>query len=455
MRTWNWNKYVILFQRVQAKQIRRSVEYLRDITQKLAIFMDLSVNRSPATFNRINKGLTDMVKSVTQADIAFLHSVLKDYYTGYENRQAIIVDNLKILLEQMSGHSSGARDESMISSEIKYPIGLAKFLNVSVNAFLSIDDYLERQIKDAPISLIPNDYNECKDELGSMGTILIHPTQISWNQNNLIQHNTDFINSYPDFYTISNMRDCVSGLELKLNHIFALTVHLTHTMNNYFGQGNGTDFGEHIIGLGNDLDILQNSIDWLSVQLSSYSENRTTKIELADTISNSLLLKIKQSMNRVISVINVNVIEYLLSRTNDLDMDIPMMYMKTLDAMRTLAPYYEVADVENKLRVLQIWRHPVVRLYTGDVLQFMHPASEAWRTWPLSVPMDEFILNGNAAKLVSSMVKEYNKVLRGELLRIRSRFDKVRNDVITSFARVLNDLTNVRMESAMAEDFIL
>ena len=389
-----------------------------------------------------------MVKLVGQADMDFLHGIVNDYRTGFNIQHAIIVHNLERLLEEVSGHLGDARNRSIFSSQTLYSDGFTTLLNTSLNAFLSMNFDTERRIKDTPSSLVPFTSNECQHELTTIETFFSNPSQIPGNQNTAT-------NRYPDFYAIKNVRDCVNGLEIKLHNLFSSTGDLVHVMNNSVGRGSDFEYGEHLSEITIDLDILQNDTIWLSKQLSSYSENRTTKIELANRISQTMLSKIKHSMNHIIAFIDVNVTEHLLYRTKELDIDMPMVYARALNAMRTLAPYYESADVGNKLRVLQIWRHPMAKLGSGDVLQFMHPASEAWRTWPLSVPMDEFILNGNAAKLISSMVKEYNTVLRDELLRMRSQFNKARNDVISAFEKVLGDLKDVRIESVMADDFIL
>ena len=445
---------IVFFQRVQASHMKYFIESLHNVIGNLNHFIGLSVNRSAASFNRINIGINKMVQLVVQADLEYLNGILTDYHDGYEVQHAIIVYISQVLLQDTFPLLSLVVSGDWLVTENETLSTLyAQMLTRSLNDVLSVNANPKSGTKDAPSRLLHGPHNDCEQYIES---ILNQWSMYTERRDKAFQQNVSSINISYEFYMVQNIYNCIKGLESNLNGISFITDELNNTMTQPGDKGDDLDFYKHSEKMSNELNILQNVSDWLSQKLSAYSENRTTKISLANQITSSMLLNIKEAMNRILSLINVDVIEPLLSRSSDVDKDVPRLYRKILNAMRSLTPYYDgTAAVEDKLRLLQIWRYPLARMDTTDVLQFMYPLSEAWRTWALSVPLHEFVSSGSAVKVVSSMVNEYSTVLTKELLQMRSLHENSRNNVIKNFKKVLGDLARIQTESAMADDFVL
>ena len=415
------------------------------------------MNRSVAAFNRINIGIANMVTMVAQADLETMHGMLSNYQTGYESHHAIIVYNLEILIEEASVLMGGVVDGSVLIGEHTILNGILKLVNASLDALKSVDSIPDQGIKDAPSHLMHNDRNDCDNAIKGMEVFLNHSSVASDKDNPdiSVERTRSYINKLHDFYKMQRARGCITGLVLNLNTLLSLTADLEGSMKHVRDAVDGFNFEDLLKKMRSDLDILKDSIDGLSEQLLAYSRNKNTKINISNEITDAMLSDIEKAMNHIISVITVDVIEPFLLQTSDLNRNIPLMYLKTLNTMRVLEPHYDDRDIENKLRALKIWRHPEAMLNTVDVLQFTYSASEAWRTWALSVSLDDLVLSGSATKLISSMVNGYTIVLRYELLRMKSEFENARNDVIENFKKFLIDLNEVRMESIMEDDFIL
>ena len=398
-----------------------------------------------------------MITLVAEVDLELVKGILSNYYTGYEARGAIIVYSLQILIEETSTRLNKVFDESVSTLENRTLTGMIKIISASLDALRSANSFPEQGIKDAPSHLLHSNPYGCEDAITSMMVNLSRSSVVTNRGNRFIsiQQTQSQINNLHDFYKMQRVRGCVTGLELSLNAILSLTIELERSMNYISIIRDAIVYGDDLKITRSDLDILKDNIDWLSEQLSDYSQNRTTKIKLSNQINEAMLSDIVNAMNHIISVINVDIIEPFLFHTRNMGREIPRMYLNILNAMRMLEPYYDEMDIEEKLRALKIWRHPVAILDTVDVLQFMYPASEAWRSWALSVSLNELVLSGSAAKTISSMVKEYTTVLTDELLRMRSEFDNDRDDTTETFNKVSTDLKKVRTESVMEDDFIL
>ena len=418
--------------------------------------MVLTKDRSAAAFNRINIGISSMMTLVAKADLDFLYEAISDYRTSYEAHT--IVYSLQMLLEETPVLFHGVVNGSVFTRENITLAGIIKLLTESLNTLLSGDSFPRYEIKEAPSRLLHAHQNECEHTLIGIAELLsnssVNPIQEKQNKSIFIQQSTSYIDKLQDFYAMQEVHSCITGLESSLNTLFSLNINLKPIIEQYKSAGE-FDYGGHLKKMRNDMDILHDNIDWLSERLSAYSENRTTMIKLSNEITEDTLSDIKIAMDHIIAVIDSDVIEPLLFQTSGLERDIPLVYMKTLDVMRSLAPYYDDMDVENKLRALMIWRHPKAILDSNDVLQFKYPASESWRTWALSVSLEEFVLSGSASKSVTSMVGEYSTVLTGELLRMRSELTSAKNDMNNTLMQVLADLKQVRMESLMEDDFVL
>ena len=199
---------------------------------------------------------------------------------------------------------------------------------------------------------------------------------------------------------------------------------------------------------------LEATATWLLEQITAYSGNRTTKIMLSRSISGSMLSNIQITLDRIVSVVERKIINTLLSMANALSSTLKQLYSKSLGVFATLVPIYDDTDIEDRLRSLKIWRYPVARLETADVLQFKYRVSESWRSWKMDTTLEEFVAGGHATKATSRTIELYRDILKSELLRIQAKCRDARQDVIRAITDVIDDFTNVHIESLMGSDFV-
>ena len=130
-------------------------------------------------------------------------------------------------------------------------------------------------------------------------------------------------------------------------------------------------------------------------------------------------------------------------------------YARAFDDIPSLVPFYDRSDIEDRMRALKIWRHPVARLRTAGILQFKHPTSESWRTWNVSSNLQDFGISGNAITVISTFIEEYIQTIESELIQIGMESTHARDDVIQTFKSVIDDFSNVRFESTMGSNFVM
>ena len=194
---------------------------------------------------------------------------------------------------------------------------------------------------------------------------------------------------------------------------------------------------------------------WLSKQLKAYSENKTAKIELSKVLTHSMFSGLQFTLDHIVTAVERKHINPLLSMTNRILWNINDWYIKSMNVITALLPFYDNSGIDDKVRTLKIWRHPVVRFKTADILQFKYQASESWQSWGLSTTLEEFVLSGTATKVISTTIEENRKVLQSELTRIGIECKRASEDVIRSFKDVIDDFRMVHKESVMGSDFIL
>ena len=162
----------------------------------------------------------------------------------------------------------------------------------------------------------------------------------------------------------------------------------------YTGQGIDEDDYWNI--LRKDLDNLKAISTLMNSHLLSYVANKTTKIELSNSIGRHTLSSLERSFDRLISATMSKGLQPLLKKASELGKDMPSWYKEVLGILQMSVPGYE----DRGVKFLHIWRHPVALLETEEILNFRYSVFDAWRSWETSTNFANFIVSGNAGRLV-------------------------------------------------------
>ena len=256
-------------------------------------------------------------------------------------------------------------------------------------------------------------------------------------------------------YKLYESNKCVSELPSELESLLHTIKTINEEVVQFINAGSVFSSVGYLETERHYLETMQATAVWLSEQLTAFSENRTTQIKMSNEITHTKLQKMERTLNHIVSAVERKAIAALLSRANSILQNLQHWYYRSLTAIPNLVPFYDDSAIEDKMRALRIWRHPVARLKTADVLQFKYPASESWRSWELSTGLNYFVLSGRATNMVSNMLGEYIYTLRSQLTHVRLKCKRARRDVSGAFKDVVDHLTNVRIESSMGSNFVL
>ena len=257
-----------------------------------------------------------------------------------------------------------------------------------------------------------------------------------------------------ELYEMHTLNKCVNELQSQFESIVRAMDKANTQILHIFELSPKFENTEYLETEREHLYKLEATATWLLEQITAYSGNRTTKIDLSKSISGSMLSNIQITIDRIVSVVERKLINTLLSMTNGISSTLMQLYSKSLGFFSALVLVYDDTDIEDRLRTMKILRYPEARLATADILQFKYRASESWRSWEMDTTLQEFVAGGHATKATSRKIELYRDVLKSELLRIRTKCRHARQEVIRAITDIIDDFTNVHIESLMGSDFV-
>ena len=417
------------------------------------MFVRFHVLIAPKTFQRIDFALNNLIRLVAHADVIFMNQIITDYYNAYMRIYEKVLDRITILINEISLHLhlhtsvNGSATAGHDTSSVRASMIL---LTDSISYLLSLDPTM---FKNAPSRFV-NDklrWNICQDLLRDMNNSLsqvmlmqsvvwpnaTRPVEVSFRLSGLFRRSV-FNKCTDEFYVTFN----------SLVHTFKkLQMEIVNSSTNFYD--------DYLEDENVDLSTLNVIKTWLSKQLMLYSENQTTQIKLAKEVTESKRPDINQILDRILSVVRRKVIKPLVSATDNVPKYLKMWYSKSLGAIQNLAAYYDSNDIEDKVRTLMIWRHPVARWATSDILQFKYTPSESWHSWEKSVSLQDVVQTGRAAAKIGTIMEDYSQVLKNELLRMEMEYKDAKDDVVHVLRNVKDYFSRIHSESLLDESFVL
>ena len=94
------------------------------------------------------------------------------------------------------------------------------------------------------------------------------------------------------------------------------------------------------------LNQLEDTASWLSDKLTAYSTNRTTKVELSQSITQTMLSDTELILNHLLSAVERKGINPLQSTSEGMLRNVKQWYSKALNAIPYLIPFYDDNGIE-------------------------------------------------------------------------------------------------------------
>ena len=440
---------MVLFQRIDGEYIKESFHSLRSIKTKLNTFMHSITDVFRTAFQRMHLALNNLMAFLVLEDFQLMQQILHDCLNVYASRYGMVVDRTQLVIGEMMGMLPATINESH-QLQRYIPERIMKASSAVLAASFQTQWSLDANHLDTLIDNIPRRLVSDRWRLRDCQTFQTNIT-------NLLQNPFSHYDM-KELYTLLKKHTsnrCVSELPSKLESSVHVIDDISSEIRQVFRIENAFDNAAYLETETDYLNNIQATAEWLSDQLIAYSENRTTQIKLSTELTQSTLSDIQHNLDRIAFAVDRDTINPLLSRSNIMLRNVKRWYARALCTIAGLVPFYDHSGIEESMRALKIWRHPMARLQTADILQFKYPASESWRTWELSSTLKDFAVSGNATTTISTVINEYIEIIESTLLQIRTEVAHKRNQVIQTFKDVIDDFTNVGVESSMGSNFVM
>ena len=443
----------VYFQRVEPEYIKSSVERLYLVIDKINTFVLLIRRLSDIKLPRISDCLKDLLESVLH-DMTSMHKIFVDYTIWNKSyRSASPAES-----QYFWGGTFATFPASVSATNVTQVQAIRNqhMLPVYLDILSSMDTDNKNNVRNTTDRHTRNDefeWRQCQKIYQKIKQIMVQQILGNTSERGKDATNDSDQNYFHDvydlhrmhlFYGCHNLGVVIHGLIQELKKVFTDTEEPLHT-------GQGMDEEGYWNILSNDVDNLKFISVWLSSQLISYAANKTTKIELSDSIGPHILSSVELSLDRLTSAITAKGIAPLLTKASKLGKNMPKWYKNALGILQMSIPNYE----DRGVKYLHIWRHPVALLETEEMLKFKFSVFDAWRSWEMSTTLDNFIVSGNAGKLISNVTQEFTNTLFHELLRLQMQLKRVRNEAMQSIGVVISDFTDIQREKSTDEKFVL
>ena len=444
---------VILFQRIEPKYINDFIHKLSNVIHKLEALIHFNVVISRLKFERVELGLKNFMKLVAQPDFIFMRQMLTDCHMGYTLSYENLAETIMTLMDEVSFKLPMLLNKSLITDSDVSITGSMKLLIDALESVLSGHLFIgSSSLKNAPSRLVRTKlhWEGCQHLLKDVKMLLKQSSV--WRNETPIHDDT--YSDLNETYHSNNLHTCMGELGMTFKSLKYRFNDFDRDIERFDDSTNFYDT-EYLESEKLYLENLRVTKSGLSDKLELYSQNQTTQIVLAKEITDSMLSDVEQILDRIMAVVEKNVLKPLVLAASSIDTVAKRWYVEYLRAMRILAPYYNDNGIEGKIRALKIWRHPLARLATSDILQFKYQTSESWHTWDTSVNLQEFVQSGNATMVIWNIMEDYFHILSNELIGLKLDHKNAEHELLGAFTGLIDHFSQIQSESLIDESFVL
>ena len=457
---------MIIFQRVDAEYIKESFHSLYNIIIKIKAFIHLITDVSQTAFQRINAGVNNVLELVIEMDFNLMQQIAADHFDDYVTSYGQLSEGIQTVMDKIMIMSPSIVNEltSTKTDHVKAELeGSVHRLLDGWDTSSNVKSHpRSRTIKHMPSRLVSDQLrlDQCETIQSNItaifqSTFLLEPSTETFETLETMTISECDMNELRNLYRRYTAKKCLSDLPSKLTYLANVMKETRFEVQRIMEGRPGLEDAMYLESEQAYLHKLEATATWLTKQLTDYSENRTTKIELSKDITHSMLSEIELTLDHIISAVERTIIDSLLSTAGGVLRNVNNWYQESLIAITRLVPFYYDSEIEDRLRALKIWRRPVARLETADILQFQYPGTEAWRSWDLRTTLEDFVFSGNATRIIFIYMNEYIHSLQSELMHMHMEIKQFRKDVIRAFKYAMEDFANVRVESSLGSNFVM
>ena len=204
----------------------------------------------------------------------------------------------------------------------------------------------------------------------------------------------------------------------------------------------------------NDLDTVKQVIVILEEMLVKYSKNDTTKLDMSSLFTKNRRANLEEILDRVLSRINTRALLPFQAMTENSAVNIKKWLHDSLSALGMLVPYFDNGNIEKISRSLTIWRYPVLRMNSNNMLKYKYEQHENWITWPRINNILEMLRREDDKALFTEILTSYGNDLSAEIYKLHSNFSSAKKDILNAFDDLRADLQSFEQQSVIDKDFI-
>ena len=215
------------------------------------------------------------------------------------------------------------------------------------------------------------------------------------------------------------------------------------------------DYNEILDIVSDDFNYIKGRVAYLQNMLLKYSRNETTKLNLSLLLADTERTDMEEKLDRLLSRIVTHGLVPLQAMTKHSKANINKWLHESLRALGTLVPYFNNSHIEQAARDLNIWRYPVLRMDSQNILIYTYTQIETWVTWPRINSLLKMPEREDDAAVITQSLTSYGNSLSAEIYNLQSQLSNAKKEAIMALGDLLTDVQSFGQQSKIDKDFIM
>ena len=431
-----------------------TMEAMQRTVNNLRTFMWLSVNSTGPSLERINMAIKQLILLVKE-DILAVRETIEVLWKVYKSNYDTYVGGLQYLqsIIKVVGELYNYSLYVLKTRNVDWGQGFVSFgetfLTNVANMHFSVTDAATQGMNMRLVADL-DDWEECKRKMANVSEKARDILSGSFNS-----QNDDDVSAYMTFDNHQeNSFECIDDLSKQFHTAMRTLDKLASEIDKLF-TAYAFNYEKIAVTVNEKINHLENFTIRLIRGMAAYARNETAKIDLSDTIGSGTLTDVTELVKAILNVIALNAINVLLSRTDALTQHVIKWYITGLESIGKLGSHFDShRRIEDKMRNLNIWRDPVVRLDMANILNLKYDLGESWETWSSEIPLSELLMHRLFVGIIAGIAERYRDLLRKELLEIRAGYVLSIDQITNSLTRLAEDYESMRGESLLDDNFV-
>ena len=253
-------------------------------------------------------------------------------------------------------------------------------------------------------------------------------------------HNTDFM-----IYCIRELRTVLEKGHKDVSNIYAEVDELAINIALFISPS----FHESVEP---ELNWIKAKSNLLHKVLTEYSQNSISKHQILQNIrEDKFKHNLQFTLDSMLSTMNTEIKIKCHIQTEKVKSNVHKWIQSLLKTTSSMAKYYEHDFIENKTRMMEIWKKPIPWLMCAS--ETLHSQeNETWPTWPSSLRLNDFV-SQEAPIMIARILKYYVDGLYRIINDVQMRMWKVSEQVKVKFSAMQHKMDTFEKESDFGNDF--